>query len=229
MVKIGQGKLSFSDFERVLYLGEKIELADTALAKVEKNYSFLHAWAENKIIYGINTGFGPMAQYKISEADQHQLQYNLIRSHSSGAGAPMAEDLSRATMLARLNSLMQGYSGIHPSAVELLTKLLNEKISACIFERGGVGASGDLVQLAHLALNLIGEGEVLVDGQLRPAGELFASRGIEPPDLPAGRPVAHEWNVGHDWCGYGEHYSRALPHRMFCSHVSDHQRADEVI
>jgi histidine ammonia-lyase len=180
MVKLGQGKLSFSDFEKVLYLGEKVELADAALKKVEKNYQFLQAYAENKIIYGINTGFGPMAQYKISEADQQQLQYNLIRSHSAGAGAPMAEDLSRATMLARLNSLMQGYSGIHPSAVELLTILLNEKISACIFERGGVGASGDLVQLAHLALNLIGEGEVFDGGDLKPARETFAARGIQP-------------------------------------------------
>src|SRR5689334_22079764 len=118
MVKIGQGRLSFSDFEKVLYRDEKIELADAASKKVEKNYEFLQSYAANKIIYGINTGFGPMAQYKISEADQHQLQYNLIRSHSSGAGSPMSEDLSRATMLARLNSLMQGYSGIHPSAVE---------------------------------------------------------------------------------------------------------------
>lgn len=180
MVKIGQGKLSFSDFERVLYHGEKVELADAALKNVEKNYQFLQSYAENKIIYGINTGFGPMAQYKISESDQHQLQYNLIRSHSAGAGVPMAEDMSRATMLARLNSLMQGYSGIHPTAAELITTLLNENISACIFERGGVGASGDLVQLAHLALNLIGEGEVLEGGSLKPAADVFKSRGIKP-------------------------------------------------
>lgn len=180
MVKIGQGKLSFSHFEEVLYLGEKIELADAALKNVEKNYQFLRTYSENKIIYGINTGFGPMAQYKISEADQHQLQYNLIRSHSAGAGVPMTVDMSRATMMARLNSLIQGYSGIHPSAVELLATLLNENVSACIFERGGVGASGDLVQLAHLALNLIGEGEVIVDGNLKPAGEVFAARGIAP-------------------------------------------------
>jgi len=180
MVKIGQGKLSFGDFEKVLYLEEKIELSDAALKNVETNYKFLQSYAENKIIYGINTGFGPMAQYKISEADQHQLQYNLIRSHSSGAGAPMAVDLSRATMLARLNSLMQGYSGIHPSAAELLTQLINANISACIFEKGGVGASGDLVQLAHLALNLIGEGEVFDAGSLKPTAEVYAAHGIKP-------------------------------------------------
>lgn len=180
MIKVGQGRLSFSDFEEVLYKGAQVALDKEAVDKVEKNFDFLRVYAQNKIIYGINTGLGPMAQYKISDEDQRQLQYNLIRSHSSGAGQPMAEDLSRATMLAHLNSLMQGYSGIHPSAVDLLRNLLNERISACIFERGGVGASGDLVQLAHLALNLIGEGEVLENNVLKPTREVMASHGIKP-------------------------------------------------
>ena len=180
MIKVGQEKLSASDFERVLYSGEKIELDSGALEKVERNFTFLKTYSHNKIIYGINTGLGPMAQYKISDEDQRQLQYNLIRSHSSGAGQPIGEDLSRATMLARLNSLMQGASGVHPSTVTILRDLLNEKISACIFERGGVGASGDLIQLAHLALNLIGEGEVLADGAWRPAKEVYQSKNIKP-------------------------------------------------
>lgn len=180
MVKVGRERLSVDDFEQVLYQGAKVELDGSAIQNVERNFSFLQTYSQHKIIYGINTGLGPMAQYKISEEDQRQLQYNLIRSHSSGAGRPMPEDLSRATMLARLNSLMRGYSGIHPSAATLLTALLNEKITACIFERGGVGASGDLVQLAHLALNLIGEGEVLVDGSFHPAAEAMKARNIVP-------------------------------------------------
>jgi len=180
MIKVGQGKLSYTDFEKVLYHNDGVQLDAGALENVDKNFSFLKSYSQNKIIYGINTGLGPMAQYKISEEDQRQLQYNLIRSHSAGAGQPMTEDLSRATMLARLNSLMQGFSGIHPSAVVLLKDLLNEKITACIFERGGVGASGDLVQLAHLALNLIGEGEVLTEGSWRPAKEIFSARKIAP-------------------------------------------------
>ena len=180
MIKVGQQRLSANDFEKVLYAGEKIELDSGALDKVERNFTFLKAYSHNKIIYGINTGLGPMAQYKISDEDQRQLQYNLIRSHSSGAGQPIGEDLSRATMLARLNSLMQGASGVHPTTVTILRDLLNEKISACIFERGGVGASGDLVQLAHLALNLIGEGEVLTDGAWRPAKEVYQSKNIKP-------------------------------------------------
>jgi histidine ammonia-lyase len=178
MITVGRERLSANDFVKVLYNGERVELDSSALKKVEANFTFLQSYSQNKIIYGINTGLGPMAQYKISDEDQRQLQYNLIRSHSSGSGNPIAEDLSRATMLARLNSLIQGASGVHPSTVTLLCDLLNAKISACIFERGGVGASGDLVQLAHLALNLIGEGEVFFDGKLRPAGEVYASKNI---------------------------------------------------
>jgi len=150
---------------------------------VEINFDFLQRYAQSKVIYGINTGLGPMAQYKINEEDQRQLQYNLIRSHSSGAGQPFPEDLSRATMLARLNSLMQGASGIHPSVVDLIRDLLNKKISACIFERGGVGASGDLVQLAHLALNLIGEGEVLSEGSWQSAKAVFEKHNIKPLEI----------------------------------------------
>ena len=178
MITVGQRRLSALDFEKVLYSEENIELDAGALEKVERSFTFLKDYSQNKIIYGINTGLGPMAQYKISDDDQRELQYNLIRSHSAGSGQPISEDLARATMLARLNSLMQGASGVHPSTVKLLRDLLNAKISACIFERGGVGASGDLVQLAHLALNLIGEGEMFLDGALRPTKEVYQSKKI---------------------------------------------------
>jgi len=179
MITVGTTRLSVTDFERILYKGDQVELSETARQKVKVNFDFLQQYAQRKIIYGINTGLGPMAQYKINEEDQRQLQYNLIRSHSSGAGQPLAEDLARATMLARLNSLMQGASGVHPSVVDLLCELLNKNISACILERGGVGASGDLVQLAHLALNLIGEGEVLFEGQWQPAQDVFTKNDVQ--------------------------------------------------
>jgi histidine ammonia-lyase len=183
MVTVGKQRLSSRDFEKILYQAEEVTLDGEALGRVDKNFQFLKEYAGNKIIYGINTGLGPMAQYKISEDDQRQLQYNLIRSHCSGTGKPFAEDNARATMLARLNSLMQGYSGIHPMVVELLRDMLNQKVTVCIFERGGVGASGDLVQLAHLALNLIGEGEVLVDGELKSAKEVFARTNLTPMEI----------------------------------------------
>lgn len=110
----------------------------------------------------VSIGFGPMAQFKINDDDTHQLQYNLIRSHSSGIGNPLPEDEVKAAMLARLNTLSLGNSGVHVSVVNLLKELINRNITPLIFEHGGVGASGDLVQLAHLALVLIGEGEVFI-------------------------------------------------------------------
>ncbi|MBL7858710.1 MAG: aromatic amino acid lyase [Cyclobacteriaceae bacterium] len=180
MVTLGGSRLTASDFGNVLYQDSKIELDKRALEKVRANFDFLEVYARDKVIYGINTGLGPMAQYKITESDQRQLQYNLIRSHASGAGDLFSEELARATVLARLNSLMQGSSGIHPDSVSLLAHLLNEKISPAIPERGGVGASGDLVQLSHLALNLIGEGDVWYNGVLQPAASVYESKGITP-------------------------------------------------
>src|SRR5688572_3223801 len=180
MISVGSKRLSVGDFEALLYQNETVSLDESALAKVKLNFEFLKTYSRDKIIYGINTGLGPMAQYKISEEDQRQLQFNLIRSHSSGSGEIFSEELARATMLARLNGLMQGASGIHPETAELLVVLLNKKISTCIFQRGGVGASGDLVQLAHLALNLIGEGEVWFNGKLLPAKTVYQSENITP-------------------------------------------------
>jgi histidine ammonia-lyase len=180
MITVGNKRLSTEDFERLLYAGESIVLETSALEKVRINFEFLNGYSRDKIIYGINTGLGPMAQYKIGEADQQQLQYNLIRSHSAGSGELFPEDLSRATMLARLNGLIQGASGIHPEAAELLVTLLNKNISVSIYQRGGVGASGDLVQLAHLALNMIGEGEVWYEGKLADAGEIFLKEKLKP-------------------------------------------------
>ena len=174
MIAVGTKRLSADDFEKLLVGGASVTLDTSALEKVRTNFHFLETYSKDKIIYGINTGLGPMAQYKIDEHDQQQLQYNLIRSHSAGSGDLFSEDLSRATMLARLSGLMQGASGIHPEATELLAAMLNKRISVSIFHRGGVGASGDLVQLAHLALNMIGEGEVWYKGKLHPAGETFA-------------------------------------------------------
>jgi len=110
MVIVGGRKLDSADFYKLLFGGEKVELDDTALDEVEKSYSFLENFARDKIIYGINTGLGPMAQYKINKEDQVQLQYNLIRSHASGSGENIPNRAVKALLIARLNNFMQGYS-----------------------------------------------------------------------------------------------------------------------
>ncbi|CAN5772089.1 aromatic amino acid ammonia-lyase [soil metagenome] len=180
MKAIGDKLLTLGDFNDIVFNGESIYLAEPALNKVESSYQFLKQFSGNKLIYGINTGFGPMAQYKINDENVKQLQYNLIRSHSSGGGRLIAPELVKALMLARLNSLMLGYSGVHRETVELLVQLINNNINPCVFEHGGVGASGDLVQLAHLALVLIGEGEVLFENQMFSTAEIFDRFNIKP-------------------------------------------------
>ena len=172
--------LKLEDFYKIIFDNETLELSETLLSKVENGFNFLEEFSKDKVIYGVNTGFGPMAQYRISEENRNQLQYNLIRSHSSGVGNPLSPQSAKAVMLARLNTLSLGKSGIHPSVIFLLKELINKDVTPLIFEHGGVGASGDLVQLAHLALVLIGEGEVFYKNKRRNTKDVFAELNLEP-------------------------------------------------
>ncbi|WP_270088670.1 HAL/PAL/TAL family ammonia-lyase [Sphingobacterium sp. SYP-B4668] len=173
-------RLRLEDFYAVLFNNDTIEISQEARIRVEESFNFLKEFAENKVIYGVNTGFGPMAQYRIDDADRQQLQYNLIRSHASGTGEPLCPLFVKSAVLARLNTLSIGYSGVHPSTIELMRELINRDITPLIFAHGGVGASGDLVQLAHLALVLIGEGEVFYKGKRCPTHEAFTAEGLSP-------------------------------------------------
>lgn len=174
------GKLKTADFENTIFRNDVVQLRKDIVSKVQNSFDFLKEFSENKIIYGVNTGFGPMAQYRIKEEERVQLQYNLIRSHASGTGNPLSADYVRAAMLARMNTLIRGNSGVHPSVIELMSELLNRNIIPLIYEHGGVGASGDLVQLAHLALVLIGEGEVFYNGERKNTEEVFKIENLRP-------------------------------------------------
>ena len=172
--------LSLKEFESVIFNNDKIDISQLVLDRVNESFDFLKKFSVNKIIYGVNTGFGPMAQYRIKDEDRIQLQYNLIRSHASGTGKPLNPVCVKAAILARLNTLSLGNSGVHPSLIHLMKEFINRDITPLIFEHGGVGASGDLVQLAHLALVLIGEGEVFYKGVRRPTQEVFEIEKLEP-------------------------------------------------
>ena len=172
--------LTIKDFNDVLFNNKPIEISQSLIDRVNGCYEFLKTFSKNKVIYGVNTGFGPMAQYRIQEGDQLQLQYNLIRSHASGTGEPLSPEHVKAAILARLNTLSLGKSGVHISVITLMQQLINHNITPLIFAHGGVGASGDLVQLAHLALVLIGEGEVFYQGNRRPTAEVFEELGLKP-------------------------------------------------
>ena len=173
-------KINIDIFEKIIFDNEKIEISENVKKNVENSFEFLKSFSKNKIIYGVNTGFGPMAQYKISDKDQKQLQLNLIRSHSSGSGNIIDKLYIKAAVLARLNTLSLGYSGINYQAIKILQEFINNNIVPVIYEHGGVGASGDLVQLSHLALSMIGEGEVIYKGKIQKTKDVFAELKIEP-------------------------------------------------
>src|SRR5690554_1354692 len=180
MIPIGKDFLTLETFEQIIFQFQHIELEQEAIENVAKSHSFLKEFISDKLIYGINTGFGPMAQYRIEDADRIQLQLNLIRSHSSGMGNLLSPQQARSTLLARLNTLLLAYSGVHPELVTLMKSLINAEAYPCIYQHGGVGASGDLVQLAHLALGLIGEGDFQYKGSIVPAKEVFKKLNLQP-------------------------------------------------
>ncbi|MBK7083164.1 MAG: aromatic amino acid lyase [Flavobacteriales bacterium] len=153
------------------------------LEAAERSFLFLQEFARDKVIYGINTGFGPLVQYHIPEADSKQLQYNLVRSHASGMGAPLPDVAVRAAMLSRAITFLLGYSGVSPKVIERLLLFLEHGVHPTIPQHGGVGASGDLVQQAHLGLALIGEGTGMFKGARQPMADIHRTLGIEPLEL----------------------------------------------
>ncbi|WP_138475864.1 HAL/PAL/TAL family ammonia-lyase [Dyadobacter bucti] len=172
--------ISLAQIEQYAFEKKEFILAEDALNQVSKSFAFLTNFSKDKIIYGINTGFGPMAQYRIETDKLSNLQYNLIRSHSSGIGKPLNEIYARSVMIARLNSFLQANSGVSTAVIKQLVAFLNNGIVPEIFEHGSVGASGDLVQLSHLGLNLIGEGYVYEAGVRTKTADVLAKTGIAP-------------------------------------------------
>lgn len=144
-----------------------LSIGSEALKKMQASRSFVFDIVnKGKPVYGINTGFGALSSMHIAKKDLAQLQVNLIRSHCTGVGKPFSKEITRAIMLLRANCLTSGFSGVEPSTVELLIDFLNHDITPVVPEKGSVGASGDLAPLSHIALALIGEGEVEMDGKI---------------------------------------------------------------
>ena len=175
--------MQLRDFEKYYGDGSSFKISDSVLDLVDTSHEFLKKFSKDKIIYGINTGFGPMAQYKIDANDQIQLQYNLVRSHASGQGNFLPEQDIRAVMLCRINTLSLGHSGVSRGVVTQLESYIQNNICPLIPEHGSVGASGDLVQLAHLALGLIGEGRCYYKGEIREVKDVLAQLELKPLEL----------------------------------------------
>jgi len=155
--------LSIADVVAVARANAPVALNPKALEAVRASRRAVEAAVERgETIYGVNTGFGKLAHVRIPPEQARQLQLNLIRSHASGVGEPLGQDAVRAMMLLRANVLARGTSGVRPAVPELLVEMLNRKIHPTVPSQGSVGASGDLAPLSHLALAMIGEGEVRV-------------------------------------------------------------------
>jgi len=160
---------------------KRVGLSEGAKAAIEHSRSFVDKIIQDDtVVYGISTGFGEFSKITISPDQREALQRNLILSHCTGVGELLSEDVVRAAMLLRANSLSRGYSGVRLSTVEKLLELLNKDIYPAVPCKGSVGSSGDLAPLSHITAVLLGEGFVLVDGKQVPSGPALKAAGVEP-------------------------------------------------
>ncbi|MGZ6080955.1 MAG: histidine ammonia-lyase, partial [Myxococcaceae bacterium] len=178
--------LSLEEIREVSRGDWHVALAPEALARVERARALVDRIAAGEAAaYGINTGFGTLAEVRIDRKDLRTLQRNLLLSHAAGVGTPLPVPEARALLLLRCNVLARGHSGIRPRTLQLALDMLNRGVIPVVPERGSVGASGDLAPLAHLALVLIGEGEAFVGTERLPGRAALARVGLEPVVLEA--------------------------------------------
>ena len=176
--------LSLASLADFLAGGVRVRAAAESLERVRACAAFCeHLAASDTPHYGINTGFGKFARTRVRAGDAAQLQRNLLRSHATASGPPLDEAIVRLMMVLRANSLLAGHSGVSVELVTLILDLVERGVTPVVPAYGSVGASGDLAPLAHLALALIGEGEVFHRGARKPAAEALAAEGLGPHEL----------------------------------------------
>ena len=165
---------------------ERVTLSGEALARLRRARELVDRLvSEDRVVYGLTTGVGALKNVRIPPGDARQLQRNLLMSHAVGVGPPLPDELVRAAMLVRVNQFCQGTSGVSPQVAERFVDLLNHDICPWVPEKGSLGASGDLAPSAHLGLVLIGEGEVLTNGERTSGAEALRSAGLQPIALEA--------------------------------------------
>ena len=182
VLEINGNKLSFDELRQVVYERREVALASAARGKVAEARAVVEKLLkEGRVAYAINTGVGKLSDVHIEPAQNRQLQVNLIRSHSAGVGEPLSQAETRAMMLLRANSLAKGFSGVRADVIDLICAMLNHGVHPIVPSQGSVGASGDLAPLAHLALSMIGEGEVWAEKNNHTASaDALKRAGIKP-------------------------------------------------
>jgi len=186
MVTIGKSNLSIKQLVKVACAGEQVQLDKRCRSALSRSRALI----ENKLvakemIYGVDTGFGELAHVSIPPEQTRKLQRNLIRSHAVGVGAPLPKEVVRAMMLLRIQSLAHGYSGVRPHLIGTLISMLNYDLLPIVPDQGSLGASGDLVPLAHIALAACGEGDVIFQGERMEAASAFKKIEMTPLSLEA--------------------------------------------
>ena len=180
-VIIGEGRLTLDEFQAVVRGGLPIALSESAKELMQYSREMVeNCVKEQKVVYGLTTGFGKFSDVTISHEDSIKLQENLITSHACGVGEPLPLEVVRAMMLLRINALAVGFSGIRISTVETLAEMLNKDVIPLIPSKGSLGASGDLVPLAHMSLVLLGMGEAFYQGRRMTGAEAMKLAEIEP-------------------------------------------------
>jgi histidine ammonia-lyase len=179
MLQLNGQPLTIQQIAGVAARREHVTLAAEARERVERSRRVVERIvAEERTVYGVNTGFGKLSDVSIGRSDLRQLQLNLVRSHSCGLGDPLSEEEARAMLLLRANVLATGFSGARPLVIETLIAMLEKGVTPVIPEKGSVGASGDLAPLSHLALAAIGEGEAYYNGERLPSAVALERAGI---------------------------------------------------
>ncbi|MBW8184989.1 histidine ammonia-lyase [Shewanella nanhaiensis] len=180
------GTLTLSQIRDISRNKLTLELADEAIADINISSGIVQKIIdESRTVYGINTGFGLLANTKIEDKDLQLLQRSIVLSHAAGTGQYMQDATVRLMMVLKINSLSRGFSGIRLEVINFLIQLVNAEVYPCVPEKGSVGASGDLAPLSHMSLALLGEGEVSYKGQIMSAKEGLEIAGLEPIELAA--------------------------------------------
>ena len=184
-------KFQLEELLAIARQGVEVAISVESEARINKARQLVEKWVNDGVrIYGVTTGFGALSNVTISLEDTKKLQKKILLSHSAGMGNHVEDDVVRAMMALRINDFCRGNSGLRLETIEKLAALLNTGIIPVVPEKGSVGASGDLVPMAHLSLVLIGEGEAFVDGVRMTGAKALAKKSISPLELAAGEGLA---------------------------------------
>ncbi|MBN2540756.1 MAG: histidine ammonia-lyase [Bacilli bacterium] len=184
MVEINGSNLTLDSFSKVVLDHEELQISDTSKTQVNNARLYVKEVIKSEVpTYGINTGFGKLSVVSIAKEDVNKLQENLLKSHACGVGEPFSEEVVRGMLLLRINALIKGYSGIRLSVIEKMVEFLNKNLIPIVYSQGSLGASGDLAPLSHMALPLLGLGEVYYQGKKMEAKNGLELAGITPIEM----------------------------------------------